>query len=116
MHSKSQVGRLVRVAAHGKTQPVADLLHSRRSEASHTLTQTLLRHGYRVVQIYRARALHAIFLTQPHFRGDPSNAGRDRRDRCRGQVPKGTVAGQYYDWPGFVRRSKPVEPNVAPAY
>ena len=82
----------------------------------HALTQTLLRYGYRIVKIHRTRGLHAVFFVQPHFRRNPSDGGRDRRDRRRGQVSESAVAGKYYDWPGFVRRSKTVKPNVAPGY
>jgi len=107
---------LVRVAAQGKTQGCAHLLHSQWSEVSDTLTQALLRHGYRVVEIHGARPLHTIFLVQPHFGGNPSDAGRDRRNRRCGQVFKGAIAGQYYDWPSLVRRSKTVKPDVASSY
>jgi hypothetical protein len=109
-------GRLVRVAAQGKTQGCANLFHSPWREVSHTLTQALLRHSDSIVKIHRAGALNTIFFVQPHFRGNPSDAGRDRRNRRRGQVSKGAIAGQHYGPSSFVRSSKTVEPNVAPGY
>ncbi len=107
---------LVRVAAQGKTQRGANLFHSLGSEVRHTPAQALLRHRHRVMKIHRARALHTIFFVQPHFRGNASDAGRDRCDRRRRQVTKCTVARQHDDWPCLVRRSKTVQPNVAPRY
>ena len=116
-HSREREGgRLVGVATQRKPQSGADLLHTRHSKVSNALAQALLRHGYRVVKIYRARALHAVLFVQPHFGWHSSDAGRDRSDRRGGHIPKGAVAGKYYDWPRFVRRSKAVKPNIAPSY
>jgi hypothetical protein len=40
----------------------------------------------------------------------------DRRNRRLRQVSKGAVAGQHDNRHRFVRRSKTVEPNIAPRY
>src|SRR3954471_20087466 len=45
------------MAAQGKPQPRAALLHSRRTEVSPTFPQTLLRHSHRVMKVRRTRPL-----------------------------------------------------------
>jgi hypothetical protein len=100
-HPRAEGAQLIRVAAQGKTQRSANLLHPRGSEVSHTPAQALLRHRHRVMKIHRTRALHTILFVQPNFGGNASDAGRNRCDRCRGQVTKCAVAGQHYDWPCF---------------
>jgi len=69
-----------------------------------------------MVKIHGTRRLHAIFFIQPHFRGNPSDGGGDRRNGRRGQVSEGAVAGQHNYRPGFVRWRKTVKPNIAALY
>jgi hypothetical protein len=107
---------LVRIAAERKTEGLTYLVHSPGRQVSQILTQPLLRYGYHIVKIHRARALHTIMFVQHDFRGNTSDARRDWCDSCRRQVLKSSVAAQYYDRPGLVRRRKTVKSNVAPGY
>jgi len=47
------------------------------------------------VQVHRARGLHAVLFIQNHFRWYAANRGRDRRNRDRGQIRNGAVAGEH---------------------
>jgi hypothetical protein len=55
------------IATEGKAQRGTDLLHSHAGESGHTLTQPILRDSHRIVQVHRARRLHAVLFTKDDF-------------------------------------------------
>ncbi len=82
--TRGQTGRsLPCITPQRKSQSSTHLIHPGSAKLGHTFPQALLRHRHGIVQVHRARRLHAVLLIQNHFRGYAANRGSDRRDRDR---------------------------------
>jgi hypothetical protein len=72
---------LVPIATQREAQSSTHLIHSCGTKLGHTFPQALLRHRNCMVQVHRARGLHAVLLIQNDFRWHAANGGSDRRNR-----------------------------------
>ena len=101
-------------ASKRKPKRCADLLHPLMIQADHPLPQTFLRDGHRVVQIYRASALHPVIHIQDHLRRHISDCRSNGGHGYGRQMGNGAVAREYENWPLLVRLRKLAEMNITP--
>ena len=93
-------------------QCCTDLLHPFRTQAGDTLAQTFLGHGYSVMQVYRASALHPIIDIQYHLGRHVSDCRGDRGYRCTREMANRAIASEYEYRPPLVRRRESAKMNI----
>src|ERR1035437_9290823 len=102
-------------ASERKAQGRANLLHPVCAQVGDAAAQSRLGHGYRIVQIDRATALHSVIDIQHHFGRHAANGRGDGRDGYGRQMANRAVARQTQTRPLLVRGREAAKADLAPA-
>ena len=93
------------INAQCEAQRSLNISHTARRQRRDQSAHVILAHRLDVIQVNCALGQYAVILRcEEHFRWNVANIAGDRRHGYVGQERDRRIAGEYQDWPAFIRR------------